>query len=182
MLVAAALPSTAQSAGRSVLVGVGGGGTFPTGDFGADTKSGYNFGAFVQYRAPDAIVGLRGELQYHRNDMKESLLFDLQAPPGTTGYWRTLYAGLAGVMEAMPRDARVGWFIVAGGGLYTVTPTVSEGGIEVSDSESKPGFNAGAGLRFRIGAASIYMEARYHGLKIDDAHFTFLPVTFGIAF
>jgi opacity protein-like surface antigen len=171
-----------RPAGRPVLVGIGGGSTFPMGTFGADIKSGFNVGGFVQFRSPESLIGLRGEVQYHRNDMKESMLFEVGADPGTTGYMGTLFAGLSGVLEAMPRDASMGWYLLAGGGVYRVTPTISTGAFDVSSSETRAGFNAGAGLRFRAGAASLYIESRYHGLKLFDDNFTFLPISVGVAF
>lgn len=186
--VTVALVSVARvsaQAQRPVLVGIGGGGTFPTGDFGADNKSGYNLGSFVQYRAPTSVVGLRGELQYHRNDMKDGPLQDICTPLGqtcTSGHWGVLYGGLGGLFEAMPRDANIGWFLIAAGGFYRITPSVNQDGIDVSQSENKAGFNAGGGLRFRLGAASLYMDARFHSVKLEGGSFTFLPVSFGIAF
>ena len=176
-----AVPRTGV-AQRAVLVGFGGGQSFPTGEFGTDTKPGMNIGGFLQYRAPDKLVGLRGELSWHRNDMKEAALAEVGADPSTTGYWGTLYLGLSGVLERMPRDGAMGWYLLAGGGVYQIKPTISQAGIETSVSETKPGFNAGAGLRFRIGGGSLYVEARYHGLKVDETNYTFLPFTAGIAF
>lgn len=175
------VPAAAR-AQRPVLVGFGGGQSFPTGEFGADTKPGMNIGGFIQYRAADKLVGLRGELSWHRNDMKDAALAELGADPSTTGYWGTLYLGLSGVLESMPRDGAMGWYLLAGGGMYQIRPTITQDGIETSVTETKPGFNAGAGLRFRVGGGSLYLEARYHGLKVDETNFTFLPFTAGIAF
>ncbi len=178
-LLSLTLPAAAQ---RPVLVGFGGGQSYPTGDFGLDNRPGMNIGGFLQYRPGGALMGVRGELSYHRNDMKEALLSELGADPSTTGYWSTLYMGVAGVMEVMPKGGLIGWYLVAGGGLYQIKPTISQAGVEMSLSETKPGFNAGAGMRIRMGGASVFLEGRYHGVKLDDTNYTFMPVAIGLAF
>ena len=163
-------------------VGLGVGGTIPTGDLGTISESGFNVGGFLQFRPPLSIVGVRGELQYHRNDIKQSLLDDLGAPPGTSAYWGTLYVGATAVMETMPPGSPLGWFLVAGGGMYNIKGSASDGDVSVSDGETKVGFNGGAGLRLRVGAASLYIESRYHNVPTDDTNFTFVPVMVGIVF
>jgi opacity protein-like surface antigen len=89
--------------------------------------------------------------------------------------------GGAGVLEVAPQESSVGWYILAGGGLYNVKVSVEESGVDVSDSESKFGFNAGVGLKFRVGGASLFVEGRYHGVKAHESNFTFLPLSFGIS-
>lgn len=173
---------TADAQSRALLVGFGGGQSFPTGDFGYDNKPGMSFGGFLQYRAPSKPIGVRGELTYLRNDMKEGLLASQGADPSATGYWSTLYLGVAGVYESMAEKGSFGWYLVAGGGMYQLKPTISQAGVEVSLPETKPGFNAGGGLRLRVGAASVYIEGRYHGLRVEETNLTFLPISLGVAF
>lgn len=167
---------------KPVVVGLGVGGTVPTGDLGTFSETGFNVGGFVQFRPPLSVMGVRGELQYHRNNFKQSWLDDLGAPPGTSAHWGTLYAGAAAVMETMPAGSPMGWFLVLGGGMYNIKVTGSDGSVSASEDETKFGFNGGAGLRMRFGAASLYVESRYHHVPTDGEAFTFVPVMFGVVF
>jgi hypothetical protein len=168
---------------RPVVVGLGAGGTVPTGDLGTFSEPGFNVGGFVQFRPPLSVVGVRGELQYHRNNFKQSWLDDLGVPPGTTAHWGTLYLGAAAVMETMPPGSPIGWFLVLGGGMYDIKVTGSDGTMSASsEGVTKLGFNGGAGLRLRVGAASLYVESRYHHVPTDGETFTFVPVMFGVVF
>jgi len=176
-----AVPMTVRAQARAIQVGIGAGVTLPTGDYSECCKSGWNAGGFLQYRQPDQVVGLRVDLQYHGNDMKDEFLLTLGATPGTTGSGTILFGGAAGVLEVAPQESSVGWYLLAGGGIYQFELSVNESGISVSDSQTKFGFNAGAGLKFRVGGASLYVESRYHGVKVEDSNITFVPLSFGIA-
>ncbi|HUR07797.1 MAG TPA: hypothetical protein VM347_35010 [Nonomuraea sp.] len=63
-------------------------------------------------------------------------------------------------------------YLVAGVGTY------------VKFSEERFGLNGGAGLRRRVGAVRLFVEARYHRVtrRFDEASNadTFVPVSFGI--
>jgi opacity protein-like surface antigen len=171
----------AQSKGRPVLVGVQGGITLPTGDLSDCCNSGWHVGGFLQYRQPASVVGLRGELQYHRNDLKDSYIASIDPTSQASGNFSTLYFGGAGVLEVAPQGSGVGWYILAGAGMYMTKFTVSQGSVDVSADKTKFGFNGGAGLRFKMGGASLFVESRYHGVKVEDANYTFLPVSIGVS-
>src|SRR6185503_13107464 len=67
---------------RATSLGVGGGLTMPIGDYSDCCGSGFNVGGFVQWRQPDQVFGLRGEVQYNRNNVKEAWI----DTPGVTGH------------------------------------------------------------------------------------------------
>ena len=182
IIVVAPLALRAQAAPRPVTFGVQGGVTLPTGDYSDYGESGWNVGGFLQWRPENQVFGIRGELQYHRNDMKDQVIFDNGGSPGTTGNFGIMYLGVAPVLEVAPRESGIGWYILAGAGLYKVSSSISESGINVSADDNKFGFNAGAGLRFRFGSANLYAETRYHGVKVEDVNFTFMPFSVGISF
>jgi opacity protein-like surface antigen len=188
-VIAAPALASAQQAVRPVTFGLQAGFTMPTGDYKEVAESGWNAGGYVQWRPERQVFGLRGEVQYHRNDMTDEVILDNGGIPGeTTGNFSLTYVGVAPVLEVAPAGSSVGWYVLAGVGLYRVGFSISEGGIDVSSSSNEFGFNAGAGLRFRFGAATLFAEARYHGVQVDDddpstssSNFTFMPFSVGIS-
>jgi opacity protein-like surface antigen len=184
--VIAALPTTlsaqrSRDRGRAVSVGLGAGVTVPSSDYSDCCKSGWNAGGFVQLRQPDQVFGIRGEVQYHRTDMKDLFLRDLGANPGTTGNYSILGFGVDAVLEVAPQEASVGWYVLAGVGEYRIEASVAEAGIAVSETHSRTGFNAGAGLKFRLGGANLFVESRWHNVKDEDVTFAFIPLTIGLS-
>ena len=167
---------------RPVLVGVGGGLTVPTGDFADGADAGFHVGGFLQYRPGTNPFGIRGELQYHRNDIKSDLFDELGAPGDVTGHNSIFYAGAAGLLEFAPPDKDMGFFLIAGVGNYNDKVTVESGGVSASVSKNKIGFSGGAGLSFKVSSAKLLLEARIHSVKIEDTNFNFIPITLSIVF
>jgi len=172
----------AQAKGRPILVGVQGGVTLPMSDLSECCNAGWHAGGFVQFRQPASVFGLRGELQYHNNPIKDEFISSIDPASGATGNFSVLYFGGDAVLEVAPPGSSIGWYILGGGGMYVTKLSVSEGSIDVSSDKTKFGFNGGGGLRFRFGGASLFVEARYHGVKVEDANYTFLPLSIGLSF
>jgi len=162
---------------RATSLGVGGGFTMPTGDYSDCCSSGFNVGGFVQWRQPDQVFGVRGEVLYNRNDMKDEWINDLGGDSGNTGI---LSFDVDGVLEVAPRESSMGWYLLAGVGMYQVKTSVSVFGSSASDTQSELGFNAGGGLTFRMGGANLFVEGRWHNVKVDNATYAFLPLTVGL--
>ncbi len=170
----------APPAGKPVSVGIQGGLTVPSGDLGDVTKTGWNLGGYVQYRQPDQVFGLRGEVQY-RNDFTDRFLVDEGGSVGTTGHYGMLSFGADGVLEVAPQGRGIGWYLLAGPAVYRVEPSITDQDITVSSSDTKLGFNAGGGLRFRMGGANLFVESRYHAVSVGNTHFQFFPMSVGLS-
>ncbi len=168
-------------ASRPVSFGIQGGLTVPTGDLGDVTKTGWNVGGYVQYRQPEQVFGLRGEVLYNRSDFTDQFLLDEGGSVGSTGHYGFLSFGGDGVLEVSPQGSGVGWYLLAGPAMYRVEPSYSEQGITVSSNFTKLGFNAGGGLRFHMGGASLFVEGRYHTVSNGSTHFQFFPVSVGLS-
>jgi hypothetical protein len=170
------------SPGRAISVGLGGGVTVPSGDLSECCGSGFNLAGFLQWRQPDQVFGLRADAQFHRNDMKDTYLLQFpNAGAGTTGYYNIITVGGSAVLEVAPPGSAMGWYLLAGAGLYRAEASVTESNITVSSSDTQLGFNAGGGLRVRMGGASLFAETRWHTTKIEDATFSLIPLTIGIS-
>src|SRR5215213_7298022 len=164
---------------RPLLVGIGGGLTVPTGDFAQDANAGYNVGGFLQYRPGTNPFGIRGEVQYHRNEFSSEVLDDFNLSSGNTSI---LYIGAAGVLEFAPPDKDMGGFLIAGVGNYNRKVSAEGGSFGGSESLSDIGFSLGAGLAFKVSSAKLLIESRFHSVKIRDAHFNFIPITLSVVF
>ena len=107
--------ASAQSAvGSPWSLGVQGGATIPTGDFSDATNTGWNIGGYLQARPANQVFGIRGEVQYNRNNLKDEFIFEEGGDPLTTGRISVLYGGLDGVLEVAPSAGGVGWYLLAG--------------------------------------------------------------------
>ena len=75
-----------------------------------------------------------------------------------------------------------------GVGLYNGKTTID--GLGSSDSETKFGANAGAGFDFKLGAASLYAEGRFHAIfkaavdaeTLEETTAYMIPLTVGLRF
>jgi opacity protein-like surface antigen len=193
---AAASPLSAQGGGpeRSALaLGLLAGATLPVGDFGDDAKVGYHAGAFVAWHSTTFPIGVRGDFQYHRNDLKLEFLNDVTPLPVEveSGHSTITMAGAALEVGLVPMSAPVRPFLLVGAAHYSAKVAVDVEGREVSDTENTIGFNFGGGLRFRVGKASVFVESRFHSFKVEttdiededfEVTFQFVPVSFGFSF
>jgi hypothetical protein len=194
LLVAVAPSLSAQGPERNPLtLGLIAGATVPVGDFGDDAEVGYHGGAMVGWMVQRLPIVIRGELQYHRNNLKLEFLDEVSPVPldDASGHSTITIAGAAVEVGLMPSSASVRPFLLLGAANYSAKIAVKVEGLEVSDTESAFGFNFGGGLRFRVGRASVLVESRLHTFKIEttdiededlDVTFHFVPVSFGISF
>lgn len=181
---AALLPVTvsAQSGARLVSFAAGGGVTIPSGDLGDGADPGFNIFGLLQANPARQPFSIRGELQYHRMGLSSGVFDGTGADEDVGGHISILVIGGALALDLAPRTASLSPYVVAGAAHYDSKVSIDEQGIEVSTSQGKIGWNAGGGLRFRTRSASLFVEARYHATKFDDAKFNFIPISLGISF
>lgn len=165
---------------RPLLVGLGGGLTVPTGDFADGADAGFHVGGFLQYRPGTNPFGIRGELQYHRNAIKNDIFNGAGAPGDFTGHNSILYVGAAGILEFAPPDKDMGYYLIAGVGNYNEKVKVDQLSGDVS--KSNIGFSGGGGVSFKVSSAKLMLEARIHSVKINDTNFNFIPISLNIVF
>src|SRR6185436_17766038 len=114
-------------------------------------NTGYNITAGLGIKPPLAPIGLRIEGMLNSMDFKTS----------TFGSSRVI-AGLANLTLSAP--ALPMGYLIGGVGMYNVaTPDIPS-----SSSESKFGFNVGAGLNFPLTGISTFLEARLHLVSTDN--------------
>lgn len=187
---------------RPVSIVVSAGAAVPTGGFKDYHDVGMHGDVSVIVRLAGQAIRLRPELSYHRFALKEMLsaVVPLSVAPSSGTLART-----ATFARAIPGDGSGGSNVssllsVIGnlelpltGGLYLIggvgASQVKTGATETAGdaSETALTYTGGAGVRFRLGAMSAFVEGRLQNLSIDEGKALFtgvrtVPVTVGIVF
>ena len=150
--LACAIPAQAQT-----TLYIGGGATFPTGDFGDAFSTGWMGVGGVLFGMGDSGFSVGGEVFYGQNGAKDeySTVFgDATTSP---------YGVMAIADYAFGSEDGLRPYLFGGLGLMVLR--ISGDNFE-SDSESKFGYEFGAGLSFPIG---LFVEGRYMGA--EDANY-----------
>ena len=173
LCVAAGAPAQAQ-----VAFGLAGGATVPSGSLSDRSNLGYNGLVTVQLGVPTFPLQFRADLQYNGFGGKDYTNALNQAVNGTDT--RVIGGSVNAVFALLPGLVKP--YLIGGIGYYDTRLTGT-------DAIRKLGYNYGAGVKFGLTGASIFIEARLHEIK--DATFNvggtrssakFIPVTIGIMF
>lgn len=169
-----AAPAHAQS---PIKFGLSLGPSFPTGDLGDEQAFaqdwGYHIAGHLAFKAPLTPVGLRAEGFYQGMSGKTISGFDV--PDITT--W-----GLTANGELELGGVGLKPYLIGGLGAYGLSNDANNDLGIPEQSDTKFGWNIGAGLNFGLAGFSTFAEARFHQVQVDNGNFRFVPVTFGIRF
>ncbi|MGI8547956.1 MAG: outer membrane beta-barrel protein [Gemmatimonadaceae bacterium] len=157
----AARAQGASSPTRPFSFGVSGGAAVPTGDLSDVASVGYNVTGSLGLSVPTLPVGLRVDGAYNSFGIKNDLLTGTGAG-NVDGNARVL--SLTGNLVLPIPLVLIRPYLIGGAGIYNVrlsaTATDQNGTSSGSASESKFGFNLGAGVTIRS-------RASIHSLKRD---------------
>ena len=166
LMSAAAVPASAQARG---YVGLGGGLSIPTGDFGDSFKMGWLGQLIAGITAPSGRFGGRIDGMYARHSLDD-------VDEGST-----TMLGANGDLVFSPgsADARVRPYLLGGVGFYNVKGEV--GDVEF-DGVTDFAYNFGAGIRFGGGGGrmSFFVEGRYISIQTEGSSTGFIPISVGI--
>lgn len=170
---AAAAPAQAQFA-----FGLAGGATIPSGSLNDTQNLGYNGLATVQLGVPTFPLQFRADLQYNSFGGKSFTNALNQAIDGDDA--RVISGSINAVFALLPGPVKP--YLIGGVGYYDTK-------FNGSESTRKVGYNYGAGVKFGLTGASIFVEGRLH--QVNDAAFNvgggrtsakFIPITIGVMF
>lgn len=173
-----ALAIAAAPAQGQVAFGLAGGATVPSGDLNDRQNLGYNGLATLQLAIPMFPVQFRADLQYNSFGGKSFTNALNQAVDGADT--RVIGGSVNAVLNLLPGPVKP--YLIGGVGYYDTQ-------LKGTDATRKMGYNYGAGVKFGMTGASIFVEARMHEIK--DATFDvangrstakFIPVSIGIMF
>ncbi len=165
------------AAARPVKIGFGGGMSVPVSDAENAFKNGLHGKAMVKWEAPVLPLALRGSVGYSQLDLRG-------LTPGVDGKEKIL-SGLANVSYGFPVGP-IKPYIIAGVGAFNIKTEVAG---TTSPSETKFGVDGGAGLEFKLGGISGFIEGKVENIFTDQGpaggqsfDTMIVPVTFGIFF
>lgn len=161
-----ALPEQAEGQYRPWEISIGGGPSFPTGDFSDIAGTGYHVQGSVGFDLPLLPFGLRADVLWQELDAQDD--------------WFRQVGGLANATFGLPLIFIQPYALVGAGVIRTSAPDVGPG----SASSTDVGFNAGVGLDFPFVGLGGFIEARYLNVFGSDnaTNFRVIPVTVGIRF
>jgi hypothetical protein len=162
-VAAFALPFTAASA-QKIGFGASAGLAAPMGDFGKIAQSGYDITGMVTLSVPAAPIGGRAEVSYAGFSGKGT----------ASGINQTMTSGTVNATISQP--GFMGFYGIGGVGIYKYS---CDG---CGSTDSKFGWNGGAGYKFGLSGFSAFVEARYHSFSANGGTSSWVPVVFGITF
>lgn len=167
-VLAAPAAMTAQSSPRPVSLGISGGLSLPTGDFGSGLASGYSVAGHV-FLSPSAMRSLRfrGDVSYDSWDIEN-----------TNSSTRSL-AGIANAIfdVSTSSTSTVKPYFLGGLGIFNGKNSGTN-----SESDTNLGAQLGGGLNFQLSGFSTFLEAKYVNVFAEGNNVNWIPITFGIRF
>ena len=146
---------------------LGGGVSMPQSTFGDVYKSGFNAVGSAGWHKWNSPIGIRLDVGYDRFSLKDNLV--------GAGDNVNAWSGLGQLTLKIPQVLAVSPYAVAGGGVYHFSNYAGS-------STTKGGWNAGGGLTFGVGAAKLFLEARYVNVATPGDAVKWVPVTLGFQF
>jgi hypothetical protein len=149
---------------------LGAGASVPQSTFGDVYKSGLNVIGSAGWHKWNSPIGVRLDVGYDRFSVKDNVL-------DNNGSSVNSWSGLGEVTLKIPQVLAVSPYAVAGGGIYRLSGSGAN-----STSTTKGGWNAGGGLTFGVGAAKLFLEARYVNVATEGEATKWVPISLGFQF
>ena len=185
-----AAPVAAQTAAdpfstRPIRVGFAGGVIVPrTGASVSTLKTGLQGQGFVLIQLP-GLPALRANVDYATMEFDEAQL----AGGGAVDADRTVLDGVLALKLDLVRTGPIRPYLLAGVGAFNVKDVIEGGaGGTQSFSETNLGFDGGAGIGFKLGPISGFVESRLQNVYtkekgfVDTKSIQQFPVVFGLVF
>jgi opacity protein-like surface antigen len=171
-----------MDSGRIVSFGVGGGVSVPVGDAKDAFKNGFNGQGFARLNLKALPISPRIDFTFTQFDLASAKL----AVPGASGTGQIL-AGVANLQFSLMNSGPVRPYLVAGVGAYSLKNDITGVPGTTSTTDTRLGVNGGAGVLFKLGLISAYVEGRVDNVFTEKGPITadqvqVVPVTFGIVF
>lgn len=171
--------------GRDIRFGVGGGLSMPVGEGSGSLDNSFQGHAFVRLPIASQAFAARLEFTYAKHDFGSGIFLAPGAsdPSGTV----RVTAAVANLQLSLRQAGPVRPYVLAGAGLYHFKRDIDAFSGFPAGTDTQLGVDTGAGVTFRLGAVSAYLEIRTDNVFSDDVFFTdfqeqFVPITFGVVF
>jgi opacity protein-like surface antigen len=167
-------PTSAARAQRPFSVGLGGGAAMPLGSSGDELILGWNALGTLNFELPLLPLGLRLDAAYNEFNFERALLGSVN-PPGAQ---RITSFSVNPTLRLPATGQSVSPYLIGGVGSYMIGCTDSS----ACKSNSKVGWNFGAGATFRAFGLKVFGEARYHKTTTSNTSVQYVPFTLGLLF
>lgn len=192
----------AQSTGRGPFsAGFGGGVSVPAGSLGEQTYAGWNAMVEGEMHPDGSVFGLRLDASYDYFGLTRGVIERFPtANAGDAHVW----SGTANLVVGAPHAAAVSPYLIGGGGIYgrvveidrvrgTLVP-IEDPTLGLVDAfipsvenqasfyQTKPGFNAGAGIAWSMMGVTFFVEARYTEILTTPRVTIMTPITLGLRY
>jgi len=165
-------------------------------------QSGWHIGGGVTFKQPGSPLALRLDLDYASNRAARALIQQGQESTGLqiTDGWADIWSGTVNAELRLPFNSYSYAYLIGGGGVYYSRISLTEYGygyvcdwwgycyvasgdfIVAQHDETKFGWNAGAGMGFRLRSGStLFIEARYNSVDMHQ-RFEYVPIVIGMRF
>jgi opacity protein-like surface antigen len=174
------LAGSVVSAGAQELVsrpwqfGLVGGMTVPLGNLSQQSTTGWHAGALINLGVPLVPLGARIEATWYQMGTKSF-------GDGNSAKARII-AGTFDVTYTLATVPIVKPYLIGGVGAYNVKFDDTRFTTIGSNSQTRFGINAGAGLRVQLTGFSTFVEARWHDIFLTGQSRQMLPISVGISF
>ncbi|MGH7497773.1 MAG: outer membrane beta-barrel protein [Gemmatimonadales bacterium] len=160
-----ATASTARAQGAEFSLG--GGLSIPSGTFSDGSKTGWHGLAAVSFVPTGSPVGIQIDGAYNQFKSKVT---------GSDAKLQ-LISGTANAVYKFKTSegSRFRPYLIGGGGVYNAKPKNPTG-----TSQTKFGFNAGAGFDIKAGGVGLFAESRFHDVFTDGPNLKYIPITVGV--
>jgi opacity protein-like surface antigen len=175
--LALALSAQVAQAQAGMSFGLGAGVVVPTGSMADLNSTGYTGQASLRVQPAASPLGFQVDGFYSRLGLQN----DIDGHSTMIGGTANAVYGFSSASPARP-------YLIGGVGVYNGKTTFDDLGS--GDSETKFGANAGAGFDFKLGAASLYAEGRFHAIfkaavdaeTSEETTAYMIPLTVGLRF
>jgi len=158
--------SASAQAQRRTSVGFAAGATFPVGDLGDATSTGFHIlGTLAVSGSAQTPVGFRVDGMYNNLSGKSS------------GPDVNVWSVNGNLVYAFPGGTTATPYIIGGAGWYNTKADQSG-----AESSNDIGINVGVGARFALSGFTTFAEVRFHNVFSDPNSAHMIPLTFGILF
>jgi opacity protein-like surface antigen len=172
--LALALSAQVAQAQAGLSLGLGGGAVIPTGSMADLNSTGWTGQAALRMKPAASPLGFQVDAFYSRLGLQNDVEGHSQ-----------MIGGTANAVYAFPGASAARPYLIGGVGVYSGKTTVGDLSF---DSETKFGANAGAGFDFKLGAASLYAEGRFHAIfkaaidaeTLNETTAYMIPLTVGL--
>lgn len=170
-----AMPAGAQAlVSRPWQFGLIGGSTIPLGNLSDVATTGWHAGALLSLGVPLVPLGARIEATWNQTGTKTFV-------DGTSAKARVI-AATFNMTYTLVKVPVVKPYLIGGVGGYNVKFENSYLPQIGSNSETRFGVNAGAGLRVQLAGFAPFVEARWHEIFTTGRNQQMLPISIGISF